>query len=311
MNQRRVTLILGIALVSCVGAVAEEEADQNSIAAASTHIGAPTSSLVEPGTAVKKTDSCRLADILPNSPPLTWDTQAETTQCGALEIDDLGIQQSLRGGLNQQLLATTAKYGLTPRMEVRWGAPGRVMQRNSAGNRLSGTSDQWLGVCYRFLDQQRWSPDLALDYAIKVPSANPAKRFGTGYTDHQLTFVASHDAGRTHMDFNIAGTIAGSIKGRDGAAQFGLAVSQAITSRLTGTIEGYGGPQPGTSDRFGAVVIGTALSMRPSVALNGAYARTFTAGDPKKQILIGVVYTLRPRLSALPGISRFARLLGR
>jgi hypothetical protein len=117
--------------------------------------------------------------------------------------------------------------------------------------------------------------------------------------------------GRNHFDFNVAGTIAGSPDGRDGAAQFGLALTRTITSKFTGTIEGFGGPQPGTRDRIGAALVGVALSIRPTVALQAAYAQTFTAGDPRSQLSIGFVYTLLPRFSLMPGTSKVVRLLGR
>jgi len=311
MKQPPVILIsIGMALAGCVGAIAEAGTGHDSAAPAIRNdASAPV--VIEPGMQVKKSDVCRLEKIEPNSPPLTWDSQAATTQCGALEIDELGIQQSLAGGSNQRLLVLTAKYGLTPNVEFRWGLPGRMKQSGGGSSRLVGTTDQWLGVCYRFQDQGRRLPALALDYAIKIPSANPAKGFGSGHTDHQLTFIASHDVGRNHFDFNVAGTIAGSPDGSDGAAQFGLALTRTITPNFNGTIEGFGGPQPGTSDRFGAALVGVALSIRPTVALQAAYAQTFTAGDSRSQLSIGFVYTLLPRLSLMPGSSKVGRLLGR
>ena len=230
-----ILISMGMALASCYGAIAEAGTSHDPAAPAIRNdASAPV--VIEPGMQVKKSDACRLERIEPNSPPLTWDSQAATTQCGALEIDELGIQQSLTGGLNQRLLVLTAKYGLTPNVELRWGAPGRMMQSGGGSSRLVGTTDQWLGVCYRFQDQDRRLPALALDYAIKIPSANPAKDFGTGYADHQLTLIASHDVGRNHYDLNIAGTIAGSPDGQDGAAQFGLALTRTITPKFTGTI---------------------------------------------------------------------------
>src|SRR4051812_41292376 len=69
---------------------------------------------------------------------------------------------------------TTAKYGLTPRLELRWGLPGRVFQGGSGTKHLAGTTDQWLGALYHFRDQGRSIPDVALDYGIKVPTGNPA-----------------------------------------------------------------------------------------------------------------------------------------
>ncbi|HEY1987187.1 MAG TPA: hypothetical protein VGG85_17360 [Terracidiphilus sp.] len=263
----------------------------------------------EPGVPVKKADPCVAADIQPNSNPPTWDTPASTTQCGLVETDNLFIAQPLGGGVRQQMLVTTAKYGLTPHFEIRWGLPGRMFQNGGGTSRMTGSTDQWLGLLFRFHDQGRRAPDLALDYALKIPAANPAKGFGTGYTDHQLAFIASRDLGALHVDFNTAATIAGSPQGRHAAVQFGLALTRPLTSRSLATIEAFGGPQPGTTDRYGAVLAGGAYGIRPWLSLNAAYTRAYTASSPRQQFLAGFIYTLRPGFLP-PRPSRFIRMLG-
>jgi hypothetical protein len=250
--------------------------------------------LIEPGAPVKKTDACSKQEIDPNPASPEWDTPAATTQCGMLETDNLLVLAPMGEGTRQQTMVTTARYGLTPRWEVRWGLPGRMSQGGGGSKSVSGTTDQWLGTCYRFRDQGRWMPDLALDYAVKIPTANPSKGFGSGFTDHQITFIASRDVGPTHFDFNTVGTLAGSSEGRDGAAQFGMAVTRTVNPRLLWTIEGYGGPQPGTADRYGAVMTGGAWSVHPWLAINAGYIRAFTSGLPREQLLLGFIYTLRP-----------------
>ena len=149
---------------------------------------------------------------------------------------------------------------------------------------------------FDFHDQGPGSLDLAIDYAVKIPTANPAKGFGSGYVDHLVTFIASRDFGPHHVDFNAVGTIAGSPQGRDGAPQFGMAYTRTLQGRFLATFEAFGGPQPGTTDRYGAVLGGGSWSLRPWLALNGAYTRAFTGGSPRTQSLAGFIYTFRPRL---------------
>jgi hypothetical protein len=168
------------------------------------------------------------------------------------------------------------------------------MMQSGGRARWVGTTDQWIGACYRFHEQQGLVPDLAIDYAIKFPTANPAKGFGSGYIDHVGTFIASTDAKSTHFDFNAAGTIAGASGGHDAAAQFGLAMTRHPLPKLLGTLEAFGGSQPGTSDRYGAALLGGAWSFRPWLALNGAYVRAFTHASPRQQFLVGINYTMRP-----------------
>ena len=250
----------------------------------------------ETGSAIKPVDTCGTKAIESNSASPMWDSPAQTTQCSLLETDNLISQQLLEQGALQQTIATTVRYGLTTNVEVRWGLPGRMMQRGGGTAKRAGTTDQWLGACWRFHDQSARMPDLALDYAVKIPTANPSKGFGSGYIDNQLTFIASRDLGLNHLDFNAVGTITGGPVGTDGAAQFGLAFTRKLTPKLLGTLEIFGGPQPGTSDRYGAWLLGGAWSIKPSLALNAAYSRAYTAGSPREQYLFGFIYTMRLRI---------------
>jgi hypothetical protein len=249
---------------------------------------------VERGAEVKKIDACTAVSIQSNAAAPSWDSPAVTTQCRALEMDNLFIAQPLGEGIRQDSMGTTAKFGVTPRLEVRWGLPGHIIQSGGGSARLTGTTDQWIGTCFRFYEQRGRIPDLAIDYAVKIPTANPAKGFGSGYADHVVTLIASADRGDNHVDFNAVGTVAGGRTGREGAAQFGLAITRQIMRKLLGTVEAYGGPQPGTSDRYGAVQAGGAWAVRPWLAVNGAYARAYTAASPRQQFLAGFIYTVRP-----------------
>ena len=287
---------------------AEESPERN--LAESAVLSAPFKVTLEPGSPVKASDGCSATEIEPNSMSPTWDTQAGTTPCGALETDNLLVRQPLGSGVWQETMTTTLKYGLAPRLEVRWVPPGRVSQAGEGTSRLAGTTDQWLGALYRFHDQGRRAPDLAFDYAFKIPTSNPAKGFGSGYADHQLTFIASRDLGPNHLDLNVVGTIAGAAAGSDGAAQFGMAVTRSFSARLMGTIEAFGGPQPGTSDRYGAVLAGGAWGIRPWLALNGGMICAYTAGSPRQQYLIGFIYSMRPGFPTLKE-SRLMRVFGR
>jgi hypothetical protein len=248
----------------------------------------------ERGSFVKKTDPCAEVGIETNAAAPNWDSPAVTTQCGALEMDSLLILQPLGNGIDQRMIGTTIKFGVTPRLEVRWGLPGHIIQSGNRSTHLSGTTDQWIGSCFRFHKQTEGIPDLAIDYAIKIPTANPAKGLGSGYTDHVVTFIASADRGDNHVDFNAVGTVAGSSRGPDRSAQFGMALTRHFARRVLATLETYGGSQPGTSDRYGAVLAGGAWAVQPWLAVNGAYTRAYTAASPRQQMFAGFIYTMRP-----------------
>jgi len=241
-------------------------------------------------------DPCAAPELQPNSMSPTWNIQAVTVQCRALEIDNLAVLAPLDDGGSQWTLATTAKYGLTPRLQLRWGMPGRISQHATGTTPVSGATDQAVGLLYHFHDQASWIPDLAIDYGFKIPTANPAKAFGSGYADHVLTFVASRDLGPNHIDFNLAGTLAGAPNGFDRALQSGIGFSRTFAHNVMGTIEAFGGSQPGTGDRLGAMLLGGSWGIRPWLALNGASIRSCTARSPRRQFMLGFIYTLRPGL---------------
>jgi hypothetical protein len=256
-------------------------------------------------------DACLNAEVAANPTRPNWDTSASTTQCGVIETDYGWMGQPMGGGVSQWMLQSSMRYGLTPKLDLRWGLTNHIDQSGGGTAALEGVGDQWLNARYRFVEQSKWVPALAFDYGFKIPMANPAKGFGSGFVDHQFTMIASRDLGKYHFDFNTVGTVVGGAQGHDGAAQFGLAMTRPLTAKLSWILESYGGPQPGTSNRFGAAFTGASYIVRQTVVVDGAYARTYTAGSPRQQILVGATFALWPGFSPLPKSSALARLLGR
>jgi hypothetical protein len=256
-------------------------------------------------------DPCALADVTANPTRPAWDYAASTTQCGIAEVDTGWMEQPMGGGVRQQLLTSSLRYGLTPKLDLRWGSTSHVLQSGGGTAALEGVGDQWANARYRFLEQGRWMPAMAVVYGIKIPTANPAKGFGSGFSDQQYIFIASRDLGKNHFDFNAVGTVTGGSHGHDGAAQFGLALTRPLSPRLSWILESYGGPQPGTSDRLGAAFTGATYAVRPWLVLDSAYSRTFTAGLPRQQVMFGSTYSLRPGFVQMPRKSLLGRLLGR
>jgi hypothetical protein len=228
----------------------------------------------------------------------TWTGGASTSERGELQSDFGWQWLSMGAGIEQWILPTSVRYGLNSRVELRWGLPAQMVQRGGAGGHLKGISDHGLSALYRFHEQGRWVPALAVSYGVKIPTANPNKGFGTGYTDHQLVFIASRDLGRVHFDFNTVGTVAGGPDGHDVAAQYGLALSLPISRRLTWVLDCFGGPQPGTSDRYGAALSGGTWALRPWLVLDAAYTRAYTAGAPREQFTVGITHAVNPGISS-------------
>ena len=256
-------------------------------------------------------DSCLTQEVTANPTRPNWDTSASSTQCGILE-SDYGFQvQPMGGGVHQSMLVTSLRYGITSKLDLRWGLTNHISQSGGGMPSLEGVGDYWLGVRYRFQEQGRFTPAMAFLYNIKIPMANPAKGFGSGFVDHQPVFIASRDLGHYHLDFNAVGTVVGEKQGHDGAAQFGLAVTHPVNEKLSVILESYGGPQPETSNRFGAGFAGATYTLRPTLVIDGAYSKTYTAGSPRQQVLFGVTYARRAGFGPMARNLALSRLLGR
>jgi hypothetical protein len=292
-------IVVGVLLANCLGGHAADNLTAPWPEARSEGIA----TIDHPCGANRSGETCGSRQIEQNFASPMWDSPAETTRPGLLEIDSITNDQFLEHGVHQRITGTTARYGLSGHVELRWVLPGMIVQRGGGSQKTSGTTDQWIGACWRFYDQTGTKPDMALDYAIKFPTANPSKAFGSGYIDNQLAFIASRDLGLNHLDFNAVGTIARGRTGTDGGAQFGLALTRKLSRRLLGTLETFGGSQPGTFDCYSAWLWGGAWSIKPSFSLSAAYSRAYTAGSPREQYLFGFIYTMRPQVGLPKGFA--------
>lgn len=231
----------------------------------------------------------------PNRPTFTF--PATPTQCGMFEVDYGWTTQSWTADLageptRQNYAPLSVRYGVTPRLDLRWGGTPHILQ--SGNPALQGAGDEYVGARYMFLKQSARVPAMALFYQLKVPVANPAKGLGTGLTDHLFTLLVSKDLGRYHVDFNLDETLAGAAGGHDGALQGDLALTRALTKKASVVVEAYGGSQPATKDRLGIVLLGATYAVRPWFVVDAGFDQTYTAGVPRQQILVGATTTLRP-----------------
>ena len=274
-------------------------------------LGAAAASGFVRGIQAQPPDPCSSGEIVASPSRPYWDSGAATTPCGNIETDFGMVLQPMGGGARQTLWVSSVRYGLTPRLDLRWGATNHISQSGGELESLEGIGDASVSATYRFHEQGRWSPAMAFSYGVELPEANPQKGFGSGFIDHQFLFIASRDLGTLHVDFNVVGTLEGEQDGHEGAVQFGLALTRPVTRRLAWIIESYGGPQPGTEDRFGAALTGGSYMLRSWLVVDGGYTRSYTAGSPRQQILFGITCARRLRFGPTAKGSRIGHLLGR
>ena len=255
-------------------------------------------------------DPCQ-AEVIANPTRPNWDTSATTTACNVLEADLGWLRQPMDAQARQQQIVSSLRYGLTPKLDLRYGFTELIHQYGDGQQALSGIGDQTLSFRFRFLEQAHWYPAMALSYGYKFPTASADNGFGSGYADHQFLLILSRDLGKNHFDYNLLGTLAGAANGFDSSVQSGLALTRAITPRFSGILESYGGTQPGVPDRYGANLVGCSYQLTPRLYLDASWARAYTAGSPRDLLGFGVTYA---RPSGLPPLSHkfaAARWLGR
>ncbi len=256
--------------------------------------GAPSPAAVElvRSAAPAAEDPCTAAVVSQPSRPM-WTAGAQTTQCGVME-NDLGWRwMALSGGASQRALTSTERYGINRSLDMTLSLPMRLVEGGGGTDAVGGISDLSLSAMDEFLRQGRRIPAMAVSYGVTIPTANPAKGFGTGCVDHQLVFLASRDVRELHFDFNLAGTLAGGAGGYDGAVQSGLAMTVPVRGNVGWILECDGGSQPGTADRFGQALTGISWAVRPNLVLDTAYTRAWTAGAPREQFTMGVTWAHR------------------
>ncbi|MGD0369005.1 MAG: hypothetical protein ABSA94_16240, partial [Acidobacteriaceae bacterium] len=228
----------------------------------------------------------------PNRPTFTF--PATTTQCGMFEADFGFTTQDMGQGVHQNYAPVSLRYGVTPRLDLRWGAVNHIWQTGNPT--LQGAGDEYLGARYMFIAQSHRVPALGVFYQFKIPAANPAKGLGSGFADNLLTLLASKDLGKYHVDFNLDGTLAGAAHSTSPAVQGDLALTRALGKTTSVVLESFGGSQPATPNRLGIALLGATWSVRPWLVLDTAYDKTYTGtpGQPRQQFLIGGTCTLRP-----------------
>jgi len=255
-------------------------------------------------------DACRTAEVVATPTRPNWDTSTTTTQCGVVEVDFGWQRQPMGPGVAQQQLVPSLRYGLAPRLDLRWCSALWMHQAGDATATLDGVGDQYVSLRYRISEQTQTRVSLALSYEYKFATADAGKGFGSERGDHVLTLIASRELGKLHLDSNLVGTLAGSKKGHESSVQAGTALSRPLTKKLAVVLESYGGSQPGTADRLGTNLVGANYALTPRVVLDAAYARAYTAGGPRSQFTFGVTVAHRAGLPVLPRSRGWARWLG-
>ena len=246
------------------------------------------------GQASSEESSCSstLVGSVPSRPTVSNST--DTTQCGVVELEYGWERQWVSTGVHQSDLSGGLRLGLTPNLDLHWSSTDFLSMVDATGAR-SGFGDSWLGLKYRFLRQTKHIPSLGVFYLAKVPSADAKNGMGTGQVDHAISFLASKDLGRVHLDFNVTPLLAG-CRGSNGFDHdTGLALSSSIplTQRLGLVTEGYGYTSLNRDDpAFASAMVGFTYQVQRRLILDSGIDIGVTSDAPQTRVFAGITYAI-------------------
>lgn len=243
---------------------------------------------------LNSTEACAGRAVVSVSSRPTVANATDTTQCGVVELE-YGLERQWPGsGTNRDDLSGGLRMGLTHNLDFHWSSSIFLHVMDGSGNR-TGFGDTWLGLKYRFLKQTKRRPSLGLFYAAKVPSASVVLGLGSGRVDHAISFLASKDIHRLHLDFNVIELMAGrpAASGFDHSTGFALSSWLTLTHRLNLVVEPYGSTLLNRSTpAFASAMIGFNYQVQPRWYLDSGLDAGITLGAPRKRVFVGVTYAL-------------------
>lgn len=227
----------------------------------------------------------------PTRPTITSSTT--TTQCGVVEAD-YGLTSVLPGdGTHQEIAGGSLRYGITPNIDFRWGGDS-LHSYYGNGTHVMGTGDNWLGGRIRLTSEKQTWASTAFSYTIKLPSASAVEGFGSGFTDHSFTFIASKDIQKWHFDFNAVQLLGGRPgSGWDTNTTLALATSHPLKGKWGAFYEAWGQTRlNASSPAFASNIMGVTYTLSPRAVLDCGTNLGLTPEAQRAWLMIGATYSL-------------------
>jgi hypothetical protein len=224
----------------------------------------------------------------------TVSNATDTTQCGAVELEYGWERQWVSASTHQTDVSGGLRLGLTPSLDFHWASTD-FLSMVSPGADHSGFGDSWVGLKYRFSRQSKHVPSFGAFYQAKVPSANDKNGMGTGQVDHAISFLASKNIGRVHLDFNVIEVLAGRpiISGFDHNTGSALSCWVPVSKKLTLVVEGHGSNELNqATPGFASALTGMTYKVNPRLFLDGGIDSGITPNAPGERVFVGITYAV-------------------
>ena len=222
----------------------------------------------------------------------TYSNATATAQCGVMEVMGGTDRVWVGRGLHQDDLDQALQFGLTQSMDLHYSG-NLYWNDGSHSGSLSGVSDSYAGVRYRFSQQTHVVPSFGLFYTVKVPTASPLFGMSTGRYDHFLSLLVSKDLPKVHLDFNVTEQV----EGRQGASGFDrndayvLFATTPITKTLSllGGAYGFSGLNA-TTPAYAVSSVGLDWQVSRRLILDTSMDEGVTSAAPRKRLGFGFTY---------------------
>jgi hypothetical protein len=239
------------------------------------------------------TAGCNAPEITATPTRPTVTTSTAITQCGVVEAD-YGLTSFIPGnGTHQEVLGGSLRYGITPRIDFRWGTDN-MHSYYGGGTHLVGTGDNWLGGRVGLTSEKQTWASTAFMYTIKLPTAGIVDGFGTGFVDHSFAFIASKDIRKWHFDFNTIELLGGREgSGFDTNNTLALAASHPVKGKWGMVYEAWGQTElNAASPAFASNLVGVTYTLSPRAVFDGGVDLGITPEAPRARLLVGATYSL-------------------
>jgi len=218
----------------------------------------------------------------------------DTTLCGAMELEYGLERQWVSAGTHQSDVSGGLRLGITPNLDFHWASTD-FLSMVSPGAVHSGFGDSWLGLKYRFSRQRKYVPSFGAFYQAKVPSADDKNGMGTGQVDHAISFLASKDIGRVHLDFNMIELLAGrpAAWGDDHQTGSALACWIPVGKKLTLVVEGHGSNELNrATPGFASALAGATYKINGRLFVDGGVDSGVTSSAQGERVFVGITYAV-------------------
>lgn len=227
---------------------------------------------------------------------------ADVIDIGVMEVETGWTSAWPGGGVRQDSFGSLYKMGLFCNFEFRAFGNAFEGQMNPGGGNVSGKGDVWYSGQYRFLNQTKKLPSLAMIYAAKQPLASVTDGLGSGKVDHLVALAALKTYGKMTYGFESKAIFSGQQvgSGHDKNAEVSFFFTRPLIHKTAIVGEIYGDTEKNASTPgFASNLWALQYNFNSRLVFDAGIDVGITNGAPHKRAFGGVSYAVSDLYKAL------------